>query len=402
MTPPPKSAHHGAPPGQASSASSFSGSLIRSITRLWVAAGLSLGVCMIPAPALADAGNKALSVNAGTTSQRDWPVEIPCSGSVAAWQDAVIAAETNGLRIAELRVEIGARVKRGQLLARLAQDAVIAETRRAEASLAAARAALEHARANANRARSLQDSGALSNQQINDYLTAEATASANLAVAEALLQVQRVQLRQTEIRAVDDGIITSRSAVLGQVVSTGTELFRLQRQGKVEWLAELEVRQLAMVHVGDSASVTLPNGQTLQGQVRLIAPVVAPGTHRGLVHVSLPNSSDAGTNAGMHGSPPALATPSATPGSYLSGRIRQGNHKVATLPATAVVYRDGHAYVFELLKDSHVARRKVDLGDTRNGEVEIRSGLAPNAHVVLAGGAFLADGDSVQIVKEPT
>lgn len=354
-----------------------------------LAAGLSLGSLMAPSPVWAeDAQHKALSVMAGTPRQREWPIELQCSGSVAAWQEAVIAAETNGLRIAELRVEIGAQVKRGQLLARLARDSVSAELLRAEANVAAARASLQQAQANAERARSLQDSGALSSQQINDYLTAEATATAKLAVAKAQRQVQRVQWRQTEIRAIDDGIITSRSAVLGQVVSTGTELFRLQRQAKLEWLAELEVRQLASVKTGDSASITLPSGLTVHGTVRLVAPVVAPGTHRGLVYVSLPAKAGVGISK------------LATPGSYLSGRIRQGNHTVSTLPATALVYRDGHAYVFEIQKDGRVARRKVEPGDTRNGEVEIRSGLAASARVVLAGGAFLADGDRVQIVKE--
>ncbi|MFA6010451.1 MAG: efflux RND transporter periplasmic adaptor subunit [Desulfobacteraceae bacterium] len=323
-----------------------------------------------------------LAVTATRPQQKQWPVELSSSGSIVAWQEAVIGAETGGLSITALYADAGDRVKRGQLLAELARDSVEAEVRRYEASLASARASLVQAKANADRARIVKDSGALSDQQINAYFAEEKTAKANVDLAEAQLAVQKVTLSHTRIKAVDDGVVTSRTALLGQVVSAGTELFRLQRQGRLEWRAEVDARQLTLVKPGARAEVTLPAGNIAQGTVRLAEPILSTSTSRANVFVSLP--SDSGAKVGM----------------FSDGHIEAGNKTVLAVPESAVVLRDGRNYVFEINNKNIVVRRTVNTGLHHEGLVEITDGLDEKTRVVSSGGAFLADGDLVTVDKE--
>jgi RND family efflux transporter MFP subunit len=328
------------------------------------------------------AAKSAMNVTTLVPVAKKWPVQLAASGSIVAWQEAVIGAETGGLRITALHADVGARVKRGQLLAELARESVLAEVRRYQAALASARASLAQAKANADRARQVRGSGAISEQQVNDYLATELTAQAAVDLAEAQLSSQKVTLSQTRIVAVDDGIVTSRSALLGQVVSTGSELFRLQRQGRLEWQAEVDARQLALIRQGASAQITLPSGQQARGTVRLAAPTLSTSTSRANVCVTLPAGS--GAKAGM----------------FASGQIEAGLQQVLTVPESALVLRDGHSYLFEVGANGKVARRTVTAGTRRDGLVALVSGLGAGARVVQSGGAFLADGDLVTQTKE--
>ena len=345
-------------------------------------AGTGLKATSAP-PEPVKAAKSVMSVTTLVPVEKRWPVQLAASGSIVAWQEAVIGAETSGLRITALYADVGARVKRGQLLAELSRDSVQAEVRRYQAALASARASLAQAKANADRARQVRGSGAISEQQVNDYLATELTAQAAVDLAEAQLSSQKVTLSQTRIVAVDDGIVTSRSALLGQVVSAGSELFRLQRQERLEWQAEVDAQQLGLVRQGAHSQITLPSGQQARGTVRLAAPTLSTSTSRANVFVTLPAGS--GAKAGM----------------FASGQIEAGLQQVLTVPESALVLRDGHSYLFEAGADGKVARRTVTTGTHRDGLVALVSGLGAGGRVVKSGGAFLADGDLVTQTKEP-
>jgi RND family efflux transporter MFP subunit len=303
------------------------------------------------------------------------------NGALAPWQEAVINAETSNLRIASIEADVGSRVKKGQLLATLASDTVVAEENKQKALVAQADANLEQARSNDRRARVVGQGGALSEQQREDYRIKVALAEADLASARAELQSTRIRLGQTRIVAVDDGIISARTALLGKVLSAGDELFRMVRDGRIEWQAELDARQLAHVQPGQVARMTLPDGQSLEGRVRLVSPTLDTKTRRGLIYVSLPI--DSAAQAGM----------------YASGQIELAPREAVTVPDTAVILRDGRSYVFTLNDDMRVVQRPVVVGRRMHQAVEILSGLDEPARIVRAGGAFLNDGASVTLVQ---
>lgn len=325
-----------------------------------------------------------LTVSAVSPQVQSWPQTIQASGPLAAWQEIIVSPETGGLRIAELAVDVGASVKRGQLLARLADESVQADLRKQEAVVAQARANLEQAVSNVQRTKLVEASGALSAQKIEEYRINEATAHASLASTQAELDSIRLKLAQTRIVAVDDGIVSSKSAVLGNVVNAGAELFRLVRQGRIEWRAELDARQLAAVSAGQSARVTLPNGGSVEGQVRQVAPTLSATTGRAIVYVSLPGES--GARAGM----------------FANGTIELDAKPALTLPQSAIVLRDGKSYVFIIDANNKVEGRAVLTGRRQGDRIELLSGMESEARIVASGGAFLSDGAQVTVEAADT
>ncbi|KAF1020567.1 MAG: Multidrug resistance protein MdtA [Paracidovorax wautersii] len=320
-----------------------------------------------------------LTVETVQPQSRNWPERIQANGPIEAWQEIIVSPETGGLRIAELAVDVGAQVQRGQLLARLSDDSVRAELRQRQASVAQARASLEQARANQRRAQAAAHSGALSEQQIDDYRINQATAQASLDAAIAELDSTQLKLTQTRITAVDDAVVAAKSGVLGNVVATGAELYRLIRQGKLEWKPELDARQLASVRVGQRVSLTLPDGRSADGTVRLVGPAVNASTGRATVYVSLQPGTSART------------------GMFASGSIALGERPALTLPQKAIVLRDGRAYAWVLDAQDRAFSRVVSTGLRVDGRIEVASGLSPEDRVVADGGAFLSEGAKVTV-----
>jgi HlyD family secretion protein len=330
-------------------------------------------------PAASAPAKAALTVNVVQPQRAALPLTVPANGSVAAWQEAVVGAEGNGWRIAEVKVNVGDVVRRGQVLATFSADLARADLAQMKAAVAEAEATAAEAAANAQRARELQASGALSAQQINQYLTAERTAQARLEAQRAAFRVQELRVAQTEVLAPDSGVISARSATVGAVVAPGTELFRLIRQGRLEWRAEVPASDLASVKPGQVARVTPAGGQPINGKVRMVAPTVDAATRNGLVYVDLP--AGAAAKAGM----------------FARGEFEIGGGNAMTLPQGAVLLKDGFAWVFAVGADNKVRQQKVTVGRRAGDRVEITSPLDANARFVAAGGAFLADGDTVRV-----
>jgi RND family efflux transporter MFP subunit len=324
----------------------------------------------------------ALTVALAKPTERQWPETVPASGWLKPWHEAIIAAEIDGLRITDVLVDVGSIVAKGQPLVRLADDAVRAELRKGEAVLASAKADLAKAKASADRARKLRGSGVLSEEKTTEYLIAEQVAIAGAESAEASLESQKIKLAQTTIVAVDDGLITVRSAQLGAVVSSGTELFRLIRQQRVEWQAEVSARYLPRIKEGLTATIAGPGGRQMDGVVRLVGPTVSTDTGRALAYVALP--------ADAH--PPV--------GIYVIGQITLETTAALTVPETALVLRDGIAYVFAVDANKRASRVRVETGRRRGNEVEILSGLDRSANIATTGGAFLSDNALVRVEED--
>ena len=329
----------------------------------------------------ASAAKAALTVTVVQAQKAELSTALTANGNVAAWQEAIVGAESNGMRLAEVRVNVGDVVRRGQVLATFAADMAQADLAQSKAAVAEAEATLAEAGANAQRARDLQASGALSAQQINQYLTAERTAQARLDAVRASAKMQQLRLQQTQVLAADNGVISSRSATVGAVVPAGAELFRLIRGGRLEWRAEVAASELAQIRTGQPVRVTAAGGAPVQGKVRMVAPTVDAATRNGLVYVDLPQAG--AIKAGM----------------FARGEFETGSSSALTLPQSAVLLRDGFSYVFKLGADNKVAQAKVSVGRRVGDRIEITGGLDANARVVASGAGFLADGDTVRVVE---
>jgi len=330
----------------------------------------------------APASKAALTVTSTTPQSGRWPATISANGNIAAWQEAIISAETQGLRLTDVRAQVGDRVKRGQVLALLSADTLAADAAATRAGVAEAEANQAEAAANAERARQLQASGAISAQQIQQYATAEATAKARVASLKAQLRAAEVRLAQTRIVAPDDGVISMRDATVGAVAQPGQELFRLIRKERLEWRADVAATDLVRIQPGQRVQVTPAGGSAVAGSVRMVAPMVDAATRNGIVFVDLPQPGAA--KAGM----------------FARGDFAVGEREGVTLPQSAVVLRDGFNWVFQIVANNKVQQLKVGVGSRVGDRIEIVSGLPKDARVVAQGAGFLADGDVVRIADK--
>jgi len=350
------------------------------------AAALLLGATAVlaqdAAPAAASTTAKpSLTIRAITPQPAQWAQTLPATGSFAAWQEVVIGAEIGGQRLAQLLVEAGDRVRKGQLLARLSPGTLEAELAASRAGLLEAEAAARDAVSTAQRVRSLQGSEALSAQAVDQALAAEAAAQARLASAKARVQADELRLSYTRITAPDDGLISSRAVVEGALVQPGQELFRLQRQGRLEWRAEVPGAELARVKPGQAVRISVGKPE-VEGRVRRVAPQIDAQTRNALVYVDV-TKGQGELRAGL----------------FARGDFVLGGGEVLTLPQSAVLLRDGFSYVFLVGKDNKVRQHKVGVGRRQGDRVEIRDGLAPDTRVAASGVGFLADGDTVRVAQ---
>ena len=259
----------------------------RSLIALAIALALggSLVTACSPKTDAADktAARPALTVQTVVAENGEVPLLLVASGNIAAWQDISISTQTQGLRLADLKVNVGDEVKKGQVLATFATDTIDAEVLQAQANLLSAQAQAQDAQSNAERARSIEGTGALSQQQINQLNTAAKATAAQVQAARAILQLQKTRQGFARITAPDDGVISSRTATVGAVPQAGTEMFRMVRQGRIEWRAEISGQDIARVHVGDAVTVRTSSGESVTGTVRSISPTLDAAKRVGIV-----------------------------------------------------------------------------------------------------------------------
>lgn len=332
------------------------------------------------APAAATA-KPAMTVTVTRPSGETLSVGLQANGNVSAWQEASIGAELNGLRLAAVNVNVGDVVRKGQVLATLAGETTQAESLQSRAAQMQAEASFENAKADADRARAIQDTGALSQSQIAQYLTAEKVARAQWEAAKAAYGATQVRLANTRVLAPDDGVISARAASVGAVVGAGQELFRLVRGSRMEWRAEVTPSEVGRIRVGQKVRVTAATGTELAGTVRAIAPSADAQTRNVLVFVDLPRHNDLKA------------------GTFAKGQFELGQSSALTVPAPSVVVRDGHNYVFVIGADSKAGQRKVQTGRRVGERVEVLDGLKADESIAVQGAGFLNEGDLVKVAK---
>lgn len=343
---------------------------------------VTLAACGSPgAPDDAAEGRASMTVTVGTPAERKIPLEIVASGSIAAWQEMSLGVELSGVRVEQVLVEVGDRVKAGAPLVRLDKRTLEVEARQADASVAQARANLDLAQTSGTRGESLLGQKLISESDAEELRANLSRAEAQLAASVAERDAARLDLEFSTLRSPDAGVISSRSVQPGQIISVGNELLRLIRQGRLEWRAQISEGDLARVRIGSRVELMAPDGELVVGKVRAISPAVDPDTRTALIYADLPQPGS--LRAGM----------------FAEGRLVLGETTGMVVPRDAVVVRDGYSYVFVLGEDSQVSQRRVKVGVRQPDVVEIREGLEPTDRFVVRGAGFLSDGDLVRVTE---
>jgi RND family efflux transporter MFP subunit len=352
---------------------------------LGVLALIALGLVLRPSTApRANAGGEAderplVSVAAPGVQAVDTVVSF--TGTLAATHDLPLGFDGESGRIAAVFVDIGAVVKRGQALARLDTSVMRPQLERIQASLAEAQAEADLARAEWRRAEGVEASGALSAEQIERRRSTVATAEAKVNVAAAQLAEMRARVARTELRAPADGVILTRNAEVGQIVTSGGEpLFRLAEGGAIELRGRVAEQDLPALAVGQPARVRLTGiDHEFRGRVRLLGAVIDPDTRLGEARIALDPD------------------PRLRPGAFARAEVAVSNAERPVIAQTAVLSDERGNYVLIAGPDDKVVRRNVKVADTTNRGVVIAEGLSGSERVITTAGAFLREGESIRV-----
>lgn len=344
--------------------------------RTW-AVSISI-LLLLYSSAYAQGSSAALTVVATTVGKSQLATSIIATGSVVAWREIPVGTEAGGLAVTEIAVEEGDLVAEGQILARLNDDLLKAEMLKQKAVIDELEASLASARSDAERAHSVA-SGVITAQTIEQRETLVKTTEARLQAARAQLLEIEARHRQTVIVAPAAGMIASRAATIGQVIQSGTEMFRLIQGSRIEVDARVLEANLFAAAIGQSATIFGPSGTSEQGLVRIISPIVDPKTRLGTVRIAL--SADSRLKPGM----------------FARVEIAVDSKLALTVPLKALVWREAKAHVFKVSSENLVSLTEIRIGRGRTDNVEVLGGLDVGDRIVTQGAGLLNDGDVVKV-----
>lgn len=355
--------------------------------------------------------SKGLTVSVTHPQSRDMSETLLVTGSLLPREEIQVGPEIEGYRLTEILAEVGDRVEKGQVLARLSRDMLDVQLAQNTANAAKAKATIAQQRANLDQAlaqeaeatsavertRQLRKSGVASQEALDERERAVKVAAAQVVAAREtlvaseadanLVAAQRAEidlrLKRTDVKAPEAGVVLTRDARIGAIVlSTRTEpLFRIIKDGAIDLDAEVPESLMARIRLGQKVQVT-PAGFSapVEGTVRLISAQLDKATRLGRVKVALADDDRL------------------RPGTYARGVVELDRREGLTVPLSAVMFDADGAYVL-LVRDGIVAERRVDVGLKSQGRAEILHGIAPSDRVVVRAGGFLRDGDRVNAVE---
>ena len=302
-------------------------------------------------------------------------------GNVTAYTDSPIYARTSGY-LTKWYYDIGARVKKGALLAEIATPELDQQLAQAEADLATAEANAKNAHSQAERYQDLVTSNAVS-QQDTETFTNQATATAS-AVKSAQANVERLKELQSfeKIYAPFDGVVTARSIDTGQLIDTGAakELFHMQALKTLRVYTNVPQLYTTNMKRGSKIDITFPEypGKTFQGTLVRTADAIDPTSRTLLVEIDVDNRK----------------------GELMPGSLAQVHFKASAvptfiIPASALIFRRDGTQVGTVGSDNVAHLISVTIGQDDGATVQIVSGLNDGDRVIQDPPDSLIEGEKV-------
>lgn len=304
---------------------------------------------------------------------------INATGILAARREIPVGVVGEGGQVSRVFVDAGDWVQQGQVLASIERSVQIQQIAGMEAQINAARADLNLAQNELDRAMQLVQRGFISKADIDRKTAARDSARARVNVAEAQVREMRARTARLDIRAPVGGFILERNVEPGQTVTQGSGmLFRMAQNGELELQAQLGEADLAAVSVGVGASVTpVGTDKMFNGTIWQIAPMINEQTRQGIARISLP------FDRGLK------------PGGFANVEIKAGTTTAPLLPESAVQNDQKGSFVYVVGEGNKVKRRDVKVGDVTPNGLIILEGLTGTERVVAYAGGFLNPDETV-------
>jgi RND family efflux transporter MFP subunit len=307
---------------------------------------------------------------------------IAATGTLAARREMPVGVAGEGGMITRVLVEPGQWVRAGQVLATVDRSVQTQTAAALGAQVNVARADLTLAQAELDRAASLVDRGFISKADLQRRTATRDAAAARVKVASASYAESNARNGRLDIRAPAEGLVLTRQAEPGQIVSSGSGvLFRMAQGGQMEMRAQMSEADLQGLRAGARAVVTpVGSSESFTGEVWQVSPVIDPQTRQGIARIAL------------------RYNPALRPGGFASATVTSGASTVPMLPESAVQSDARGNYVYVLDAQDRAERRDVKVGTVTDAGVSVTGGLSGNERVVMAAGAFLSPGQKVKPV----
>lgn len=345
-----------------------------------LAAVLALSACK-PAAVPVEDIRLVRTLTVGATPSK---ATITYAGEVRARNESALAFRVPGKIIAR-QVNIGDRVRAGEVLARLDSKDLQLGDAAANAQVAAAQAQFKVTQGDLERVKRLVEKRYASQGELDRYTAQYEAAKAQLDAARAQRDQVANQASYSSLLADADGVITAVLAEAGQVVAAGQPVLHLARLDAVEIAAAIPEDQINFVQVGMPVAVSLwsGSGKTYPGQIRELSSAADPNTRTYAVRVAVP-------------APPAEMRLRMTASIAIA---LQGLPTRMHIPSPAMVTQQNRAGVWVVEpKSSAVTFRVVEFAGVEGNELLVASGLVAGDVVVTAGAAFLREGQKVKLL----
>ncbi|GLS32143.1 RND family efflux transporter, MFP subunit [Mesorhizobium albiziae] len=331
----------------------------------------------------AEAPKPPILVRAVDVAFTDYSPTLSLTGVIAARTLNSLAFRVGG-RVSERLVDVGQRVEKDTVLARLDPEAQQSDLRSAQADVAAAEAQLRQTTAAFDRQKTLLAQGFTTRRDYDLAEQAMRTSQASVDSANSELSTARENLSFTELRAGRAGIVTDRSVETGQVVQAAQTVFTIAEDGDRDAVFNVDEKLVDSGSAAPPVTIMLIADPTVTatGKVREVSPVVDQASGSVRVKVEVPNT------------PPAMPL-----GAPITGTVSAAPRKAVVLPWEALTSADGKPSVWIVDKNSKaVSPRLIDILSYDTGIVVVKSGLDAGQSVVTAGVQFLSPGQTVEIV----
>lgn len=346
------------------------------------------------------AQNQAAQVEVDAVIAEPLSQTMPVIGRFVARQAGPVAALVSG-PVAEILVDVGDRVTKGDVLVRLSTDVTVgnrnlreAELNEKKASLGSAQAQLRLANQELARLENLKKSAAFSQASYEDkraevarFQSSVAEASASVVRAKANLELSELDLKRSEIRAPYNGVVIARQAVAGAYVNTGAPVVSLVNDEDMEIEADVPADRLAGLAPGRAVRATLDSGQNVMAVVRAVIPTENALTRTRPVRFRTQFAGEI---------PLQYATDQSVTVLLPIGEARD----IVSVHKDAVIAR-GAAYIVYVVEDGKAQVREIEIGEAAGRRLEVISGLSPDDLVVTRGNERLRPGQSVSYTGMP-
>jgi membrane fusion protein, multidrug efflux system len=309
------------------------------------------------------------------------------TGSVEPERRADLRAEVPAVVLAVLK-ENGDQVKRGDLLVRLDQTAIRDSLMSAQASMTAAAQAYEQAQRQLERMQTLQKTGVVSAQQVEDVEIRRNTAQSEREAARSRVVTARQMLERTEVRAPFDGVISDRKVSAGDTAQVGKELLKVIDPSSLRFEGFVSADSVGEVKTGQHVWFRIHGYENREfaGVITRVNPAANTTTRQVEVLVSFEDAKQQPNVAGL----------------YAEGRIETRSTAALALPAASVVREGDKAFAWKVNGDK-LQKVALNLGDRdlRSGAYSLRAGLTEGDKVLRFPNNTLKDGQEVRASEEP-